>query len=868
MSIKIEIPELAVVALVGASGSGKSTFAKAHFKLTEVLSSDYFRALISDDENNQEVTAQAFDALYYIANKRLEFGLLTVIDATNVQKDSRASILRLAREQNCHAVAIVLDIPEKICRERNEKRPDRNFGNHVITKQSVQLKQSIKFLKKEGFRYVFVLKSEDEIADVEIVRTPLWCNKKNESGPFDIIGDIHGCYDELCELLTKLGYTVDAENYTAVPPENRKAVFLGDLCDRGDKHVEVLRLVMNMVKSQTAFCVPGNHDVKLLKKLRGNNEQSSFVQLTHGLDKTIAQLEMQSEEFISDVKDFLDGLISHYVFDVGKLVVAHAGIKEKYQGRGSARIRDFCLYGDTTGETDEYGLPVRLPWANEYRGRARVVYGHTPVPEAEFVNNTICIDTGCVFGGKLTAYKYPENELVQAEAKKEYYPPAKPFLENNANTTYDDMLNIDDVMPVAGGQKYISTNLRRNIKINAENSTAALEIMSRFSADPHWLIYLPPTMSPCETSKLPEYLEYPTEAFDYYKSRNVEKVVCEQKHMGSRAVIILCKNAETAEKRFKINDGSFGIIYTRTGRHFFDNTETQNAILTRLQAVLTASHFWEDFNTDWVCLDTEIMPWSAKARKLLEEQYAPVGRSGQTALNLAVEAIKKAAGTLDEQLVNIEAQSNQNVDLAGLLGKYQKRAETLELYTEAYRRYCWDVKSLDDYKIAPFHLLATEGKSWCSENHMWHMETIAKYMTRYDNIFTATNHILIDVSDEISVETSVKWWENLTESGGEGMVVKPYDFISLKGSELLQPAVKCRGREYLRIIYGPEYTLENNMQRLKKRSLSKKRNLALNEFALGMESLECFVRGEPLYRVHECVFGVLAMESEPVDPRL
>ena len=867
MSIKIEIPELAVVMLMGASGSGKSTFAKTYFKPTEVLSSDYFRALVSDDENNQGVTAQAFDALYYIANKRLDLGLLTVIDATNVQKDSRASVLRLAKEQNCHAVAIVLDIPEKICRERNENRPDRNFGNNVITRQTQQLRSSLKSLQKEGFRYVYILKSEAETNEAEIIRNPLWCSKKNETGPFDIIGDIHGCYGELCELLIKLGYSVDTENCAAIPPENRKAVFLGDLCDRGPKNAEVLRLVMNMVKTQTAFCVPGNHDAKLLKKLRGSD-----VQLTHGLDKTVAQLETQSAEFRTEVKNFLDGLISHYVFDGGRLVAAHAGLKEKYHGRASNRVRDFCLYGDTNGETDEYGLPVRLPWANDYRGRALVVYGHTPMPEAEFVNNTVCIDTGCVFGGKLTAFRYPEREIVQVAAKEEYYAPVKPLFENSENPVNSeeekdsDMLNIDDIL----GGKYISTRLRRNIKINAENAAAAFEVMTRFSADPHWLIYLPPTMSPCETSSLPEYLEYPAEAFEYYKMRGVEKVVCEQKHMGSRAVIVLCRDTESAKKRFKISDGTFGIIYTRTGRHFFDDTETETAILTRLLNVLSASDFWEDFNTDWVCLDTELMPWSAKARKLLEEQYAPVGRSGRNGLANAVEAIEKAAGIFVGQPVSGKAQSNQNADLTKLLSKYKERAETLELYTEAYRRYCWDVKSLGDYKIAPFHILATEGTTYLGENysHMWHMQTIAKYMTGTDSIFTATNHIQVDLTDEKSVKSGVKWWTELTESGGEGMVVKPYDFIAVNGGELLQPAVKCRGREYLRIIYGPEYTIGENMTRLKKRSLSKKRSLALSEFALGAEALERFAKGAPLYRVHECVFGILAMESEPVDPRL
>jgi protein phosphatase len=262
------------------------------------------------------------------------------------------------------------------------------------------------------------------------------------------------------------------------------------------------------------------------------------------------------------------------------------------------------------------------------------------------------------------------------------------------------------------------------------------------------------------------------------------------------------------------------------------------------------------------------MPWSAKAQQLLREQYAPVSRAGRNGFSMAISAIKSAIHTHDGKSLEAEQSAAQSVNLEELLDKYSKRYEAILHYTDTYRRYCWDVKSIDDYRIAPFHILATEGKTWNKENHIFHMESIKKYMTCHDPIFTATEYLVVDLLDENSIDTGIKWWEDLTGSGGEGMVVKPFDFIAEKGKELLQPAVKCRGREYLRIIYGPEYLLGANLERLKKRALKIKRYLALNEFALGMESLERFVRNEPLYRVHECVFGILALESEPVDPRL
>ncbi|MDR3147715.1 MAG: polynucleotide kinase-phosphatase [Treponema sp.] len=871
--MRIELPELCLVALVGASGSGKSTFARTHFKPTEVLSSDFFRGMVSDDETDQSATNAAFDSLYYIATKRLEAGRLTVIDATSVQKKARDQILRLAKEQNVLAAAIVFDMPPSLCIERNRARPDRNIGPQVVRGHERELRRGMKYLQKEGFRYVYTFTTPDEAAEAEIVRTKLWNDKKDETGPFDIIGDIHGCYDELCTLLEKMDYRVDRAAAAALPPANRRAVFLGDLCDRGPKNPEVLRLVMNMVGAGSALCIPGNHDVKLLRKLRG-----AELQLSHGLAITVSQLERESPEFIERVRVFLDSLVSHYVLDRGRLVVSHAGLKEAWQGRSSGRVREFCLYGETTGETDEFGLPVRLNWAGEYRGRALVVYGHVPSREPRCLNNTVCIDTGCVFGGSLSAYRYPEADIVSVAAAQEYYAPVKP-LDYDADTVpaaslpgVENLPAIEDVL----GRLNIQTRLHRNIVIDGESSAAALEMMSRFSADPRWLIYLPPTMSPCKTSSLPDFLEHPAEAFDYYRKAGLSQVICEEKHMGSRAVIVLCRSRETVLRRFGVRDGSQGIIHTRTGRHFFDPSDTsEHLILERLRNVLDHSGFWEQFNTDWVCLDTELMPWSAKARSLLLEQYAPVGRSGRDGLAAGIAALKQARsvqcpaeGSAAEDPAAGSSGPPATMNPAALLERFEQRKECLDHYTDAYRRYCWTVSSVEDYRIAPFHVLATEGKVWNSENHLHHVETIRHYMTGADPLFIATSYTVVDLQNEESRAAATDWWLRLTGSGGEGMVVKPLDFIAHRGSDLLQSAVKCRGREYLRIIYGPEYTIPEKLERLRSRSLAKKRRLAQAEFALGMESLERFVRKEPLRRIHECVFAVLALENEQVDPRL
>jgi protein phosphatase len=845
----LTIPELSFVVLIGVSGSGKSTFARKHFKPTEILSSDYCRSLVSDDENSQAATKDAFDVLHYIARKRLAAGKLTVVDATNVQPESRKPLVEIAREFHCLPVAIVLDLPERVAHDRNKPRPDRDFGPHVIRQQAQQLHRSLRGLEREGFRHVHVLKSLEEVEAAVIERQPLWNNLRHEHGPFDIIGDVHGCFDELVELLRQLGHSVDETTFTVQPTNGRKLVFVGDLVDRGPKIPQVLKLVMSAVGSGAALCVPGNHDVKLMRKLRGRD-----VQITHGLAESLAQLANEPEDFHNQTAEFIDDLVSHYVLDDGRVVVAHAGMKEAMQGRGSGAVREFALYGETTGEADEFGLPVRYNWAAEYRGAAAVVYGHTPVPEPEWLNRTINIDTGCVFGGKLTALRYPEKELLSVPAKQTYAEPRKPFLPPDdqapvlsAQQQHDDLLDLTDVT----GKRIVSTRLHGNVTIREENATAALEVMSRFAANPKWLIYLPPTMSPSETSQAPGLLEHPAEAFAYFRQSGVPRVVCEEKHMGSRAVVIVCRDEHAARKRFGVAGEGAGICYTRTGRRFFDHANLETACLDRIRAAATAAGFWDEFKTEWLCLDCELMPWSAKAQELLKQQYAAVGAS--------------ACATLEAEVIALNQTAARGLDVSELSARTMARRQMVGDYVEAYRHYCWPVKSVDDLKLAPFHLLATEEKVHTDKPHDWHMQTLGRLA---GGILVATPFRVIDVTSPDSESEGVSWWEELTGGGGEGMVVKPLEFIAKSRRGLVQPAVKCRGREYLRIIYGPEYTAAENLERLRARGLSAKRSLALREFALGIEALERFVRKEPLRRVHESVFGVLALESEPVDPRL
>ncbi|MFG1778709.1 polynucleotide kinase-phosphatase [Micromonospora sp. NPDC049048] len=838
----LDIPELALVALVGVSGSGKSTFASRHFAPSQVLSSDAFRAMVADDENDQSASADAFEALHHVAATRLRRGRLTVVDATNLQPHARAALVRVAREHDVLPVAVVLDVPEALAWERTEGRADRTFGRQVLARMQRDLRRSYKLLAREGFRKVHVLRGVEEIDAAEIRYEKLFNDRRELTGPFDIVGDVHGCRAELETLLLRLGWELRRDErgrpVDATHPSGRTAVFVGDLVDRGPDSPGVLRLVMGMVAAGHAICVPGNHEQKLLRRLRGQN-----VRLTYGLAETMEQLAAEPDAFVAGVATFIDGLTSHYVLDGGRLVVAHAGLKEAYQGRASGRVRAFALYGETTGETDEYGLPVRYPWAQDYRGSATVVYGHTPTPTPTWVNNTICIDTGCVFGGRLTALRYPERELVSVPAEREWYAPSRPLTA--APSRPDEVLELTDVV----GRRHVE-HAYGSLTVPAENAAAALEVMSRFAVDPRWLAWLPPTMAPCSTARADGFLEHPAQAFADYRAAGVDRVVCEEKHMGSRAVVLVCRDPD---------GGPFGpgggVVHTRTGRPFF-GAPLDTELLDRVRAAVGGAGLWAELETDWLLLDCELLPWSAKAGGLIREQYAGVGAAGRAALPAALAALEAAAG--------------RGLPVDGLRDRMARRRDEILAYSDAYRAYVGPTDGLRGVTLAPFAVLAGAKASYADRDHGWHLGLADRLCAADPEFFTPTRRQVVDLADPAAEAEATQWWLALTAAGGEGMVVKPYAGPAARSERgsLLQPGIKCRGREYLRIIYGPGYDEPEQLDVLRRRSLGRKRGLALREHGLGLAALDALVAGAPVWRRHELVFAILACESEPVDPRL
>ena len=849
--MEIRIPEFSMVMMLGPTGSGKTTLARKHFIETEIISSDRCRAMVSDDPGDQQATERAFEVLHTILRARLAARRLAVVDSTNLRPEHRKTLQEIAREHDCQVTVIATDTPTGECLRRNADREDRRAEERVVRNHCRQMHQARRQIRRERFGRVHILTPE-EAENVEITRSRMKTDRRDDQGPFDIIGDVHGCHDELMELLFKLGYHLRRSNRLLqegfmTHPEGRRAIFLGDLCDRGPASDRVLDTAMKMVEAGSALCIVGNHDEKLARHLRGNK-----VQVSHGLERTISQLEQRSAGFRKLVETFLSGLPEHYLLDDGKLAVAHAGILEAYQGRASRRIREFCLYGQTTGESDEWGIPVRHDWAQEYRGRAMVVYGHTAVDEARWLNETICLDTGCVFGGALTALRYPERELVSVAARATHYEGVRPWAETvrtaREKQQQHGLLELRDVT----GRLEIETETHGRIMIREEQARAALEPMSRFATDPRWLIYLPPTIYPGETSKLPGTLEHPAEVLRQYALDGMERVICEEKHMGSRGIVIAGRTPEDVRERFGIENAHGGACYSRTGRRFF-NDDLEGEFLDRVREAVLASGLWEELGTNWLLLDCEIMPWNLKATGLIDHTYAPVGAA--------------AANTLRRESELLERAGRRGVEVGELAGATLQRLEAVDRYREAYRRYCWQTDSLEGVRVAPFLALAGE-QGIMGHDHDWHM-SVGERLARQDpGLFQPTRHITVEPGNEAQEADAVQWWQELTREGGEGMVVKPLELVPRGKHDRIQPAVKVRGPEYLRIIYGPEYDLPGNLERMRGRHLSHKRNMALREFALGLEGLRRFCAGEPLHRVHQCAFAVAALESQPTDPRL
>ena len=413
----LSFPACALLILVGPSGSGKSSFAHSLFNPSQILASDVCRRMILDDEAAQSANEDVFALLHDWTSLRLKHRRFTVVDSTALKPSSRDNLVAIAQKHHVPVYIVGLDTPLDECLRRDTARTERSVGEKVVKRHYAQWEQVRRELPKDKRLAGVSLLTPEEIAHGVQLKTEA---PASEGAMFDVIGDVHGCWAELCDLWDALGYGWDVKRNIALPPEGRICVFVGDLTDRGPDSPKVLRTVCDMITAGVALFAPGNHDDKLFRMLRGNK-----VTRSHGLDLTEEQLsELPPDErdaLTTDVLTYLASAPPYQVLDNGNLVVAHAGIKEEMIGdMTSGRVREFTLYGDVRGFEPDTNKPIRGDWAQDYHGAALIVYGHTPQMEIKFVNNTVNLDGGCVFGGKLAALRYPEREIVTVPARAQY----------------------------------------------------------------------------------------------------------------------------------------------------------------------------------------------------------------------------------------------------------------------------------------------------------------------------------------------------------------------------------------------------------------------------------------------------------------
>lgn len=864
--MNIRLPYAGIVLLVGPSNSGKTTLLKqlvnnGQILPSEIVSSDECRVLVSDvefidwtqrpnDEAEglfdayQKISAEAFKLMDTMIETRCRLNKLTFVDATHLYSDDRKKYISIANKHHVPIVSIVLDVDQTVLLERDRNRENPR-GSRRIKQQYQVFKREKRFMKKEGYDKTYFLSDTDQVEIFRENTNPVHLDVGNG---IDIIGDIHGCYNELIQVLQKLGYMKNDEDYY-VHPEGRKFLSLGDIMSRGPKSLQTMEFFLRHVEKGLAYMIDSNHGWKIARWLDGRKVmlnygdelvEEEFIQFeeAYGIEK--------AEQLKHKLKQFLLAAPSHYVLTkngVPTLVCAHAGIKDEFIGKQSAHISDFCRYGDNEG-LDETGKPIRKDWTIHHKTKTLIVWGHDPKPKPLIMNNTVNIDQGVVFGGALTAYRYPEREFVSVQAEKDYSEgKSNPLMELKKKR-----LNPPNIAKFLNGYSVL-TETFGEIKIPKEYAIPSIDLVSHFTVPIEEMIYIPPTMSPTpKPSALDDYLEHPKEAIDYYRSMGIERMVAEKKHMGSRGILFLFKDKDAGFKY--VGRETLGVIYTRTGRKFFDE-ETEAKILSKINKALTSKDYFHQYGTEFVLLDAEIMPWNLKAKELISSLYAHVSENAILDRRLLKSKIERAVG--------------QNEELVKWLEEYKDKLANAHVFKEVFQKYCWEINEIDEIQIAPFHLLAHSNETFFHKPHTWHMEKNKEFASM-DNLFIETEYMVIE--DEASEKEVINWWNTITKDGHEGIVIKPEPFIAKSKGKLVQPAIKVRGRKYLHIIYGMDYLDQENLNRLKKRNVGKKQKLALREFALGIEGIQRFVNGESIERVHECVLGTLSMESDRVDPRL
>ena len=692
-----------------------------------------------------------------------------MIDATNVQPEARKPLVELARQYHCLPVAIVLDLPERICQERNAGRRDRDFGPHVIRNQKSQLRRSLRGLQQGG------LPARLRAGDARGGRgggRRAGAALERQAGRARAVRHHRRCP----RLLRRAGGAARSGSGYARPgwrrrsalgdrtfvhPEGRKAVFLGDLVDRGPRILDTVRLVRNMVAERLGPVRPRQPRHEAAAGSSGARTSRSRTVWPTRWPRSTPCRTRSERPFCDELADFLDGLVSHYVLDDGKLVVAHAGMKEEMQGRGSGKVRDFALYGETTGETDEFGLPVRFDWASEYRGQAMVVYGHTPVPEPDWLNRTVNIDTGCVFGGKLTALRYPEKEFVSVPAARTYCEPARPFLPPERagprplgpagprrGARRRGRARQADHPDPAAGQRHDPGGERHGGAGGDEPVRRRPEVADLPAAH-HVALRDQPGRGPAGAPGRGVRL-LPQRGRPAGRLRGeAHGLPCGRRRLPGRGGGPGAVRRDHRGMRHRGHPHRAAVLQRRRPGAARSSTGCARRS--------TAADLWSEAGHD---LGVPGLRADAVVGQGPGTPADPVRRRGGGGLGVPAPSRRwrwrRRAARLEGE---------ERAKLAEVEARFRLREQDIDRFVAAYRQYCWPVESLTDLKLAPFHLLATEGHVHTDRDHLWHMETLAEVCRADPELLLATRYKVVDVTDQASQDEGIAWWEELHGAG-------------------------------------------------------------------------------------------------------
>lgn len=855
-AVKIRVPSNALVVAVGVSGSGKSSLSHNLFPGC-VVSSDSCRRVLSSDisvcgggevrikttptpsDELQKYSEGAFVLFHAWIRARLRHGLLTVADSTALRPEFRSDLHKIGQEEHVKVVYLFVDTPFAECVRRNaERAPQDRVPESVIKRQFASLNRSRSWLRKDD--HVYTVKPGDEV-EVQVVEGVLGIEAK----AIDVVGDVHGCMDELVELIGKLGYRqrtldlmeeIDQESPTANSlywhPEGRKLVFVGDLIDRGPHPYGVLDFVRRHVQAGVAELVLSNHERKLRSYLSGRN-----VTIKPEFQKTIDSIPADADK--KGLKSFLHSLRPYRQWsapDGQEWVVVHAAFDPKFAGKIDGKIEEYCVYGPVNSVDPVTHRPDRIAWWESYRPGPKVVYGHVITDDGKprVVNGTYGIDTGCVHGGSLTALRLPEQEFVQVKARRLYH----------GTVDYADKKKAEE-------GEHLGVLLHRRVTVRDQEGKThdvflkdrglmdAIDALSTRTVSPDKLAWLSPTMSPGPISEDPSLMEDPVTAAKWMFANAPEgAALCAQvKHMGSRGTW-LC---EYKGDRWEI------ACWTRNGYEMFDEPR-RSEVYEALQHPLTflAAQLADmGMLPDTILLDSEVMPFNQHGAEWLERTFMQTAAAG----HVSRFAMARAA--------NAGGQKEQAQRLLG-------RMENLKLYGDAANRFCWPVGGVNDLKVGVFNVLYP----FHDMAHGKLCDTLAAALRNFP-VFQPTEYRLVHNTEE-SLDMLSKWFDGLTAKGLEGVVLKYDDPKVWSATKFPQQALKVRGKDYLRIIYGPQYLEPEILAALRKeRRVDGKMRMAYQQTLLGREALaRRFGENRPFEAWHECVIGILGAERATVDPRL